>query len=261
VLISLYLPSSTPELIFNERFLKGFLEGFVSACKTVGCVWISGETPQLKGKICEDKLDIAGALFALMPPGKRPVDGTALSAGNKIVLIESSGPHENGFTTLRKIASGLRNGYRTDIGDGMEFWQAINAPSILYTPLIQKALSENVNITNIENITGHGWQKLMRSSKPFLYRINKCLPMPQIFSFLEEERLATKEELFKTFNCGAGLAVFVPTITDAERLLAVSSSLGLSAVVAGEVEQSKERKVIIEPFEITLDDKSFQLRK
>src|SRR5208282_549067 len=57
VLIGLYLPSSTPETVFSKVFLKGFLDGFVSGCKTVGCVWISGETPQLKSKIFADKLD------------------------------------------------------------------------------------------------------------------------------------------------------------------------------------------------------------
>lgn len=68
ILLSLYLPCSTPELVFNPAFMKGFLEGFVEGCRQVGCVYFSGETPQLKTKIYPEKLDIAGALFGLMPP-------------------------------------------------------------------------------------------------------------------------------------------------------------------------------------------------
>ena len=87
VLISLYLPSSTPELVFNPVFMKGFLDGFVEGCRQVKCVYFSGETPQLKGKLVEGKLDIAGALFGLVPAGKKPVDGTDLGAGDTIVFV------------------------------------------------------------------------------------------------------------------------------------------------------------------------------
>ncbi len=44
ILISLYLPSSNPELVFNEHFMDGFLKGFVDGCKKVGCVYFSGDS-------------------------------------------------------------------------------------------------------------------------------------------------------------------------------------------------------------------------
>ena len=151
--------------------MKGFLDGFVEGCRSVGCVYLSGETPQLKTKIVHDKLDIAGSLFALLPAGSQAIGTSALAAGDKIVLIESSGPHENGFTSLRDLASRLPQGYRTRLSDGTEYWRAINAPSKLYTPLIQQLLAAGIALTNVENITGHGWLKIMRPSQPFRYRI------------------------------------------------------------------------------------------
>jgi len=261
ILISLYLPSSNPEKVFSEPFLAGFLDGFVSACKTVGCVWISGETPQLKGKICEDKLDIAGALVGIMPPKKQPLDGTKLEAGNKIVFIGSSGPHENGFTSLRKLAKDLTQGYRTKLPSGQEFWRAINEPSFLYTPLVQRLLNEDINITSIENVTGHGWQKLMRSKKPLRYLILELLPVPAIFHFVEEATGSSKREMLKIFNYGVGCAIFVDGAEAANKTVEIAKSLNLEAIVAGEVLPSKRREVVIEPLSILLSDDNFALTR
>lgn len=261
VLIGLYLPSSTPELVFNESFMGGFLDGFVDGCKTVGCVYISGETPQLKNKIYPEKLDIAGAVFGLVPPGHSPVSPSALKAGDKIVLVESSGPHENGFTTFRALAQKLPNGFRTDIGNGQQFWEATNAPSKLYTPLIQQILKRGIMISNIENITGHGWQKIMRPSQSFEYRIHTMLPVTPVFSFVEKSLEMTPAQMIRVFNYGAGMAIFIPKQNDADKIVEIAATLELNAVVAGEVRESKKRAVVVEPLGETIAGDELLLKK
>ncbi len=262
VLISLYLPSSTPENIFNAGFLKGFTQGIVAGCKTVGCAWISGETPQLKGKIHDEKIDIAGALFAVMPPDVAPIDGSRLAAGNKIVLIGSSGPHENGFTTLRDLAAKLADGYRSQLPDGQEYWQAINAPSVLYTPLVQELLTKKIEICSLENITGHGWLKLMRSQKSLCYKIEKMLPALPIFSFVEEKAKLSKTDMLKMFNCGAGFAIFVPDDRQAIETVNIAQALGYKALQAGVVlPASSGRQLIVEPLDIQITGEEFLLQK
>ncbi|MFH0820428.1 MAG: AIR synthase related protein [Candidatus Peregrinibacteria bacterium] len=261
VLISLYLPSSTPELVFNKTFMKGFLDGFVKGCRTVGCVYFSGETPQLKTKIYPGRLDIAGALFGLMPAGMPPLDGQNLGAGDRIVFIQSSGPHDNGFTSLRELAEQLPQGYHMRLADGREYWQAINEPTILYTPLIQSLLRAGVRPTNVEPISGHGWQKLMRSKKPLRYVIHKVLPVPEVFKFVQEHTGASREEMIKIFNYGVGLAVFTKNDHDARQVVQIARKLKLNAVVAGEVKKSAKREVVVEPWQITLSGESFKLKQ
>jgi len=270
VLISLYLPSSTPELVFNPVFMKGFLDGFVEGCRQVGCVYFSGETPQLKGKLIEGKLDIAGALFGLIPAGKKPIDGTELGAGDTIVFVESSGPHDNGFTTLRQLAAKLPQGYRTKIppsgsgsrgmaDSGLEYWQAINAPTILYTKFAQDLVRSDVGVTNLEPITGHGWQKLMRSKKKLRYVVEQMLPVPAVFDFVERENGMSKRDMLKVFNYGVGLAVFVRSTEDAARVVSMAETNGLRACVAGRVEVSEKREVVVKPLNITLSEDEFTL--
>lgn len=261
ILIGLYMPSSQPEIVFNDQFMDGFLSGFVDGCKTVKCVYFSGETPQLKNKIYPDKLDIAGALFGIIPPGKKAINSSNLKVGDSIVLVESSGPHENGFTTFRALAPQLSNGYRTDIGNGQQFWEAINAPSKLYTPLIQKLLTEGIYPSNVENITGHGWQKIMRPSAPLEYCIETMLPVTPIFSFVERSLGMTPQEMVSVFNYGAGMAIFLSSEDDALRTVAVAEALGLRSVVAGVVKDCAQRQVNVKPLGVTISGEGFTLAK
>lgn len=260
LLLGLYLPSATPETVFDENFTSGFLAGIKEGCKQVGCVYFCGETPQLKEKLFPNKLDVAGSLFGIMPPGVKPITGDALSEGNKIVFVQSSGPHENGFTTLRKMETELPQGYRTKLPSGQSFWQAINEPGILYTPLIQGLLHEKLFPTNIEPITGHGWQKLMRPKESFKYVIENTLEVPEIFSFIENTFKLSKQQMVEIFNYGAGLALFAKNRTEAEKMVSVSRNLGLKACVAGRVEQAAKASVKIIPWGITLDESDFTLK-
>lgn len=263
IVIGLYLPSSTPEIVFTKEFMGGFLEGFVAGCERVGCVYLSGETPQLKTKILPGKLDIAGAVFAIVPPGQARIgEVKALGAGDRIVLIESSGPHENGFTSLRDLAARLPQGYRTRIAEGgPEFWRAINVPSRLYTPVIQDLLSSGVPLTNVENITGHGWQKVMRAKSPLRYRIRAFPEITPVFEFVRKQLGLSYERLFTIFNCGSGMAVFVPDDASAARVVATCHAHGLQAVSAGVVEDASQREVVIEPLGVTLSGEAFTLGK
>ena len=261
ILLGLYLPSATPERVFSQELLDGFLHGIVHGCQRVGCVYLSGETPQLKSKMIEDRLDIAGALCAILPPGREPIASGSLAPGDSIVLVESSGPHENGFTTLRKLAGELPAGYRTKLPSGMEYWRAINKASHLYTPLVQRILEGGITLTNIENITGHGWLKLMRSKQPYRYRISTMLPPGELFTAVQEWLGMSAGEMLRIFNYGAGLALFTPSSKDAQKIVELAANEGLKAVVAGRVEEAENREVVVEPLSVILKSDEFALRK
>jgi len=261
ILVGLYLPSATPEEVFDKPFLEGFLGGFVEGCKQVGCVYLSGETPQLKTKMVPGRLDIAGSVCALCPPGLDAVDGGGLSEGDTIVFLGSSGPHENGFTTLRAFAEKLPQGYRTKLPSGTELWRAMNAPSVLYTPLIQAARTQGITFSALEHVTGHGWQKLMRSSKSVTYRIKETLPVLEVFEFFELTSGITRKQLASIFNCGVGFACYLPKHDDAKKLVSLAEQFGIKSCISGVVEAGSTRSVIIEPWNVTLSDAEFVLKR
>jgi len=261
ILISLYLPTSTPELLFTPVFLKGFLDGFVDGCKKVGCVYFSGETPQLKTKIYPEKLDIAGALFGLMPPGADPIDGSKLAAGNKMVFIGSTGPDANGYTSLRELAGKLPEGYRSKLPSGQEYWQAINNPTVLITPLIQDLLEKGIKPTNIEPISGHGWQKIMRNAKPLRYVVEEMLPVPEAFSFVAEQTNTSPQEMITIFNYGLGFVIFVEDEQAAQKTVELAKEHHIKAIVGGYLEEAEQREVVVQPLKTTLSSESFLLQQ
>ncbi len=264
VLISLYLPTSTPELIFNEIFMKGFLDGFVSGCQKVGCVYFSGETPQLKTKIYPGKIDVAGALFGIMPPGIPAVDGSQLEAGDIMVMLGSNGPNENGFTTLRDLAIRLPDGYRSKLRDGQQYWKAINNRSHLFTPFIQELFKKGIQPTGIQPITGHGWQKIMRSKKPLRYVIEQMLPVPEIFQFVQKHLNLPPVEMLKIFNYGLGMVIFVKDEKTAKKVVDLAGKHNIPAIRGGRVEkamQAKERQIVIKPLNAHLSGEGFLLEQ
>ena len=261
ILVSLYLPSARPEKIFNPDFMQGFLSGIIDGCKEVGCVYFSGETPQLIDKINEDAIDIAGALFAISPAGIKPVTSEELQEGCSMVFVESSGPHENGFTVLRKLAKSLSGGYRTKLPSGIEFWRAINAPSRLYTPFIQDILGSGIQPAAVENVTGHGWQKIMRSGKKLSYVVDHMLPVPEVFQFVRDKAGFSEKDMLKIFNYGVGQVVFTREQSDAQKVIELAAKHKLKAILAGRVESSHTRQVVINPLKITLDSDEFKLER
>jgi phosphoribosylformylglycinamidine cyclo-ligase len=261
ILVSLYLPSSTPDTVFTQSFLEGFLDGFVEGCRKVGCVYISGETPQLKSKIYPGVLDIAGAVVGVAKPGVLPVTGEQLEAGDTIVFVESSGPHENGFTPLRALAEKLPQGYRTRLPSRTEFWEATNKGSYLYTGIIQEMLYQKVPITSIENVSGHGWQKIMRSSKKLQYFIEEVFEVPEIFTFVKEQQQLSHKEMLEIFNYGVGLVLFIKGEDNAKKGIEIVKEMGFNAIRAGKVFESKIREVRITPFDVVLSGEEFTLSK
>jgi phosphoribosylformylglycinamidine cyclo-ligase len=261
LLLSLYLPSGTPETVFTPSFMTGFLDGIVDGCKRVGCVYFSGETPQLKSKFLPDRLDIAGSVVGIIPAGLKPVESKRLSAGDRIVFVESSGPHENGFTVLRELAIRLPRGYHTEVAPALPYWKAINKGSHLYSPLIQSLLRAGIHPTSIEPITGHGWQKIMRSSTPLRYVIHTLPSTLPVFTFVQQHLNFTDRQMLEIFNCGAGIAIFLSSDEEAEQTIALAHAVGLKAHIAGYTVAAPQREVVIEPFSVTLSDEHFSLRK
>jgi phosphoribosylformylglycinamidine cyclo-ligase len=140
----------------------------------------------------------------------------------------------------------LPEGFLTKLSDGRFYGEALLDPTVIYVPVVEDCFKEGVDLHYAVNITGHGWRKLMRPPQPFSYIIEQ-IPVPHpVFSFIKEQGPVDDKEAYGTLNMGAGFALYISE-RDVEKTLVIAKRLGISALRAGWIESSQERRVVIKP--------------
>jgi phosphoribosylformylglycinamidine cyclo-ligase len=258
VVLNAYWSASSYEWLTDEKLAKDLITGWREACDLADVAWGGGETQSLSGVVEPGAIELAGSAFGIIKQAKHVVQGKNLEAGDSIVLVESSGPHANGISLIREIATRLPKGYQTKMSDGTEFGAAALAPTHLYSRLVVELQKADVDIHYLSNITGHGWRKLMRAEVDFSYVINKIPPVHDIFNFIAEHAGNDETEMYGNYNMGAGYAVYVPK-DQAQKVVETAKQLGFKAWAAGEVQTGK-KQVVIKPKNITFAGESLEVR-
>jgi phosphoribosylformylglycinamidine cyclo-ligase len=258
VVLNAYWSSSSYQWLTDQKLAEDFIKGWRAACDLAGVVWGGGETQSLPGVVAEGALELAGSAFGIIKEESHLVQGQNLQAGDAIVLIESSGPHANGISLIREIATGLPGGYQTKMADGTSFGEAALAPTHLYAKLVLALQSADLDIHYLSNITGHGWRKLMRASEDFTYILTDIPPVAEIFKFIAEHAGNEETEMYGNYNMGAGYAVYVPA-EQAQQVVDIADQQGLKAWIAGRVEAGP-KQVVIEPKHITFAGDTLEVR-
>ncbi len=235
----------------NERRARALVEGTRDVCNELQMTWLGGETPGLRGMVYPEAAIISGNVVGRIGPEERYIRGTGVEAGDRIVMLPSSGIHANGLTDARGLAERLPDGYDTLLSDGSTFGETLLTPTNLYVKFVQEALNAGIKFKRLENMTGHGWRKIMRGTSELTYRMTDVAPQMPIFQFLQEQYGVSDEEMYRIYNMGAGFAAYVKPEYVAD-LIDVADGVGLpGSWDAGGVEEGP-KQVIIEPLNIAL---------
>ncbi len=237
---------------------RDLIEGWGKACNEIGATWGGGETPTLKDIINPSTIDIGGSAIGIIKPKTHLVLGDKLNANDAIVLIESSGIHANGITFVRKLAENNPEIYKELLPNGNTFGEALLTPTHLYVNLVKELLKSDLDIHYMVNITGHGWRKLMRSTKSFKYEIDFVPDVPDEFNFMQQKSNATDQEMYGNFNMGAGFAIYVPE-NAVNQVIETASQMNLKAWRAGTVKEGS-KQVTIKSKNITYSEESLEVR-
>ena len=182
------------------------IKSITNACIGSGCALLGGETAEMPGHYIGNNFDLAGFSVGCVDE-KKILNNENVKIGNVLLGIESSGPHSNGFSLIRKII----NDSKAPKNEIKEMVNKALMPTILYPSLIMD-LIKNFSINSISHITGGGLLENLPRSIPKDLSIEidtKSWKMPKIFRWLQDEGNVPQDEMYRIFNCGIGMVLFV----------------------------------------------------
>jgi len=187
------------------------VSGIGEGCLQAGCSLIGGETAEMPGMYEGEDYDLAGFCVGIVEKSKI-IDGQLVKPGDVILGLASSGVHSNGYSLVRKIIEVSKADLSAVFG-GSTLGDALLKPTRIYV----KSLLELIRQTPVHalsHITGGGLLENIPRALPNRVKavINADVySPPPLFQWLQEQGNVNWTEMFRTFNCGIGMVIVVPS--------------------------------------------------
>jgi len=209
------------------------------------------------------------------------IDNSKISGGNVIVGLASfgkslyetnynSGMGSNGLTSARHdifskvLAEKYPESYDNDIADELVYsgtkkltekltemnidaGKFVLSPTRTYAPVIKKIISSigNKNINGIIHCSGGAQTKILHFINDNLHVIkDNMFDVPFLFRMIQKESNTDWAEMYKVFNCGHRMELYVdPDFAD--EIINISNSFNIDAKIIGKVVNSDEKKLTV----------------
>ncbi len=210
------------------------IAGIAEGCQRAGAALLGGETAELPGMYPEGDYDLAGFCVAVVEKAAI-IDGSTISAGDVLIGLESSGPHSNGYSLIRKVLENSGMQATSPWGD-TTIGELLLEPTRIYVKPVL-GLIETTAVKGIAHITGGGLAENLERVLPGDVDATvdpTAWQRPEIFNWLQQEGGIPESEMQRTFNCGIGL-VLVVDAADAAGAVEFLNTAGETAHVIGSI--------------------------
>ena len=204
--------------------VEDILSGIIKGCEIAEMELLGGETAE---HYTATDYDLAGFCTGIVEKYDI-VDGSSIRAGDKIIGIESSGLHSNGYSLVNNLL--LRNYiYYKEMPE-------LLTPTTIYSQVVKELLNE-VPVLGMAHITGGGIPE----------NLPRCFPSslapkvdysswerPELFNKIQEAGDIEESEMRRVFNLGIGFCLVIPeeVVIDTQGII---SNHGMKSWVIGEV--------------------------
>jgi len=209
------------------------------------------------------------------------IDNSKISAGNVIVGLASyglasyessynGGMGSNGLTSARHdvfnkiLAEKYPESFDNDIPEELVYTgtkkltekftevdidagKLVLSPTRTYAPVIKKIINSigNKNINGIIHCSGGAQTKILHFINDNLHVIkDKLFDVPFLFRLIQKESNTNWQEMYKVFNCGHRMELYVEQ-DFADEIISISNSYNIDAKIIGKVVGSDEKKLTI----------------
>lgn len=219
------------------EIVKGVAEG----CKQAACALIGGETAEMPGFYSEGEYDVAGFSVGIVDKAKI-INGKNINEGDIVLGLPSSGLHSNGFSLARKVLfeKGFLqiDSYHEEMGTSIG--NLLIEPTKIYVKIILE-LIKTAEIKGLAHITGGGLiENIPRVlSEGLCAEINtKSFPKPGIFEFIQKIGEIEKEEMYRVFNMGIGMAIIADE-KEVEKIINKCNAMEEEIYIIGKIKKGE----------------------
>lgn len=213
-------------------------------------------------------------------PRKNVIDNAAIRDGDVIVGLSSfgqasyeqnynGGMGSNGLTSARHdvfhhelaqkypesfdpgipeklIYSGSKSLTEDIAGTGRDAGQLVLSPTRTYAPIIKKILEQldRKDIHGMIHCSGGAQTKILNFIDDLHIIKDNMFDLPPLFKMIQEESQTDWKEMYKVFNMGHRMELYVPREM-ADDIIAISQSFDVDAKIIGRVESNPEKKLTI----------------
>ena len=241
-------------LFFLDYFACGTLDpdvaydvvaGIARGCRENGCALLGGETAEMPGMYEPGDYDLAGFIVGrvtLAVPGPG-----AVSAGDALIALPSSGLHTNGYSLARgiifdRLGLGIDDAYPETGETVADVLLKVHRSYLhpLTVPCQRGAVHALAHITG-GGIPGNLARVLPADCDAYV-DVTTWTPGP-VFDLLRRESGLEVDELYSTLNMGIGMIAVVPA-DEADAVVEEVRVAGTDAFVCGEVGPGQGRVLL-----------------
>jgi phosphoribosylformylglycinamidine cyclo-ligase len=214
------VPLALLDYIATDRIDEGVLDevarGLFLGAELAGIAIPGGEIAQIGEMLAESPtggptLDLVGTAIGAVPAGRTPLDGSAVSPGDVVLGLRSSGLHSNGYS-LARHALFKNGGMSLDDpvpGTGRRLADALLQPTRVYVNAAEALWAAGVTPHGMAHISGGGLLNIARLAANVSYELDALPATPEIFGLIADKGGIDKATMYATLNMGIGFCVVV----------------------------------------------------